>query len=638
MMSYTDRPMKAHPRLLATPSRLKRLTQPPKSPLLKQAAKLVAAMADGFARSHDLVYDPALHNAHLLRAREMQRRVVTLLVRWKQTGREIYRQAALEDIRAIGGWGYWGWHMWLEKNPDPNADFDLSYGENSTTLALAYDWLYSTLTDEERAMFHQIAAKWVFRPFLAMTGDAPNATKRWWFKNDHSNWNTVCAGGAGMAALAFHEELPDAAEVLRRAEISVIPYIQTLEATAGGWIEGIGYWNYGHRYAFLYLLSHECATGKRHPLLKLRGVNQTLDFPIDFCPARQPCSFGDVNGWSPLPFHYAVAERLGRKDLFKQLDSLSQTGAAISDSAWPNAAELLLFHPRSFPPARAPRRMVRKIYPQLDWGILADRLPDPGLYFSVRGGKSGTGVPHGHSDLLSFHCVVGGERLIDNLGINGGNAYLDTTFSNRRFELFETSPVSKNTLLINGVGVNNPATSVTTPLSGPGWNGIRIDVTGSIHWKDDPSLVPFCARLFLFVEGPFALIIDRAQLKQAGRMEARFHTYSKVKTRGDRAKIHRHKKHLGLAFTATVPSALYRAEDALTTPIDDPCTMLRWSTVDRTHTEIIFATLLTPGQGAGRVEIKDAGGHLLVKAHCKDATHTFKITKDLKSVRRVVSK
>ena len=35
----------------------------------------------------------------------------------------------------------------------------------------------------------------------------------------------------------------------------------------GAWPEGTAYWNFGMRFAFAYLLSHERATGRRHPLL-----------------------------------------------------------------------------------------------------------------------------------------------------------------------------------------------------------------------------------------------------------------------------------------------------------------------------------------------------------------------------------
>ena len=70
---------------------------------------------------------------------------------------------------------------------------------------------------------------------------------------------------SGMLCLSLYEECADARLLLPRVEQSVAPFFHTLDATGGGWPEGIGYWNYGMRYGFQYLLSHERATGNPAP-------------------------------------------------------------------------------------------------------------------------------------------------------------------------------------------------------------------------------------------------------------------------------------------------------------------------------------------------------------------------------------
>src|SRR5262245_57111148 len=121
--------MNAHPRLYATPAQLKRLRKPATG-LLAASAKDVAKAADEFVASTDLKYDPTLHNSLLIRGREMQGRIITLLVRWMQTGKAKYRDAAIRDIIAMGNWEYWGWESWIAGDTRPDAEFDLSYGEN----------------------------------------------------------------------------------------------------------------------------------------------------------------------------------------------------------------------------------------------------------------------------------------------------------------------------------------------------------------------------------------------------------------------------------------------------------------------------------------------------------------------------
>jgi len=430
-----------HPRLYLNLSGL------PKTfdlPFLQECNAFVAKDAAEYARMTPLKYRRKHHNEHLTRAREVQGRIVTLLARWSQTGQDKFRKAAMEYVRMIGDWEYWSWITWRDNNPAPDAIFDLSYGENSATLAIAYDCLYDTLSDEERELFLNIARERSIASGIkhCKPGGA------WWFGKAESNWNTVCAGGLGMLVVAMYEDIPESDELLAMVEKSFTPYMKHLDDTNGAWPEGIGYWNYGMRYAFMYLLSREAATGKPHRLMELDGVNKTMSFPLDFCPSGQPCSFGDVNSWQPLPFHYAVARRLGRTGIMHSIDSIS--AAKQARYSWPNAAEWLALHPDSLPRQKGgASKSVAKLYEGLDWGILADRMPEPSIYMSVRGGT--TRVPHGQQDLLSFNCVIGGEKLL--AGVNSGE-YLATTFSARRNEIFEISPASKNTLFINWTAPN----------------------------------------------------------------------------------------------------------------------------------------------------------------------------------------
>ena len=132
-----------------------------------------------------------------------------------------------------------------------------------STLALAYDWLAGELSAEERAFFVETAHTRALQPYLARNG-VPGE-EMWYYRHPNCNWNTVCNGGAGMLALALGELLPESADVLALVEAGVRHYFEFMQED-GAWPEGIGYWGYGHRYGYWYLLSHERATGHSHPL------------------------------------------------------------------------------------------------------------------------------------------------------------------------------------------------------------------------------------------------------------------------------------------------------------------------------------------------------------------------------------
>lgn len=620
--------MKPHPRLYVSPDQVHRVkTVPPRGPALTDAARGVELIAEAALKTTDFDYARDVHNEHLNRARVNQGRVVTLIVRWMQTGDRRYRDAAVAHIDAMGAWEYWSWITWRQGNADPKAIFDLSYGENATTLAIAYDLLHADLSPAERKRFQRIAIDRVFPSFLIHTQTTEKKKAAWWFCHRASNWNTVCAGGAGMLALAMHEDVPAAAEALRVAEVSIAPYMLELDKTHGAWPEGIGYWNYGMRYAFMYLLSHENATGKKHPMLRRASVRATLRFPLDFCPNGVPCSFGDVNNFHSLPFHFEAARRLGCDDVLAMLVG-NVRGLARGFTSWPDAAEMLLLHPRAIPKIPPTSASLNRHYKGQDWMVLADHPTKPRLYLAARGGT--TKVPHSHLDLLSFHCVVGDEAMITNLS---PGEYLDTTFSARRWDLFEMRPDSKNTILINGVGITPDSTVTTTPLRFPRLPrtdvaGYRIDATASYGNMRDGAVTSFCARAILMLDAAAYLIIDRVELPHVGRVESRMHTFAGVTAKDAAATLRGARQRMSVSYACDRPAKLFTAQGAPTTP-NTGATMLRWCSHKQ---EIAFtmATLLVPGAKPGSVKITAEKSGFVVAAVVGHRRHRLRLSNRLK--------
>jgi len=581
---------KTAPRLLAGPSHFERLNEPIDHPLLERAAAAVEEAAREALASREFEVDPSHHNALLVRARAVQARVITLLVRWHQTHEARYRNGALDEVRRMGEWTDWSWIAMRRGEHGPMADFDLSYGENCATLALAYDWLRETLDATERAALVEIAQTWGVNPYLHHTGrDRPP----FWFRAPGNNWNTVCTGGAGMLAIAMHESLEGADEVLERTESSFRPYMEHLDACEGGWAEGVGYWNFGMLYAYRYLLSWSRWQGRRHPLLELEGASRTLAFPLNLTPNGVALGFGDVNRFRPLAFHYAACEALGRTDLYPRLDAAAGENPAGGRG---NAAELLLYHPRRVPPAPAPGSRVKR-YPTMDWAILGDGDSNPPLHLAIRGGS--TQVNHSHLDLMSFNVAVGDEPLLANVGVG---EYLDTTFSERRYDLWETRPDAKNTVFVNGVGIK-PASEVSMhPIEAAGWAGggaggwagFRVLGAGTFGRMRDGPVAEVCNRAWMLLDGGQVLIVDRFRVPQYARYEARFHTAFEATSVGEAsARIDGQRHTLFLRCASSVPASCYRAVSPLTSAEKAPeTTMIRWCTTGRFH-DAWFATLLS---------------------------------------------
>jgi hypothetical protein len=222
---------------------------------------------------------------------------------------------------------------------------------------------------------------------------------------------------------------------------------------------------------------------------------------------------------------------------------------------------------------------------------------------SLRGGT--TEVPHGHRDLLSFHCVIGKERLIANLGTT---EYLDTTFSPRRDEIPEVSPTSKNTILINGVGIaKGPALDATELAQLDGAQGIRFEATTAMGEMYDGPAAAFCGRWALLLDQGAFLIVDHARLPRVGRVETRMHTYAGVETGGDGALLSGEQESLRVAYASNVPALFRTATTAPTTPTDPAATVLRWCT-ERLHEDVVLVTLLSPGAAEATVSVAQSQG------------------------------
>ncbi len=620
--------LRSSPRLFITSEHIQRLRRSSRNSFLRDLQKTVSAEAEEYLASSRLTYDRSGHNAHLVRAREVQKRVWTLLVEYLRTGELRFRDGAVADIRRMAGWKYWSWIRWREGNSDPNAIFDLSYGENSATLALAWDILKDTLSEEERNLFVETAQVRALRPFLRETQRPSDGCTRW-YCHETCNWNTVCAGGGGMLALAMYEQVPEAAKVLARAETSIDALMRKgLAQIDSGWSEGVGYWNYAFRYAFLYLLSWENALGRRHPLMRLKTVCRTLDFPLLFSPNGRAAAFSDNNRWTPMPFHLAAARALDHSDVVTEVMNLTQKAVEhktdpyweLVSGQWPWSALLLLFYPEKIVSFPQVQKNVLRLYRGLDWGVMADQWPRPGFSATVRGGS--TRIPHANRDLLSWNLVVGDEafvRCVDHL------PYLDTTFGRQRWELFDLSPQAKNVFLINGAGLLEPGFVKTTTVNlGTGMPGIRMDATDSTGMaRSDVPVARFCGRLFVMLDKRSLLIVDRLSSNYTALFESRMHTPVPVAFEEESAVLKGRKHRVCVRYASTAPASLFRAEDARVMPVPgETSTMLRWIT-NGLQTDAVLATLV----------IADSDGHVCIDREKNGYTVRAQVGKKTKILR-----
>lgn len=127
------------------------------------------------------------------------------------------------------------------------AGLDLAAGHILAGVGLAYDWLYTHLTPDERSLIRQKVTPRAEK--LARNGfnDVP-----FWHKAYMQNHLWVSLAGMCTTALALADEVPETASWICFAHGK---FVRTLELLGddGGSHEGYGYWEYGAEYIMRYL-------------------------------------------------------------------------------------------------------------------------------------------------------------------------------------------------------------------------------------------------------------------------------------------------------------------------------------------------------------------------------------------------
>jgi len=617
--------LRESPRLWVSPDTALNLRDKLHSPYLQSTAELVIRDADRLVRSRPLKEGSAATYQGVTRPVDSHLQCLTCARVLTREAR--YRKAAIRHLANLLTFN----HISCEANATIPASeelpFCLSYGELSATVGLMFDLFRQEMTDGEQQVFFAVLDKFLMREAVKCLDNPP-----WWTNKEWSNWNGVCAGGMGIMALAFYDDLPDARKLIPFVEKSLGEYFKSFIKNGGGCHEGTGYWNYGMNCAMRYLLSWENAMGKKHPAFKIRQLGLSLFFPLDFT----GITFGDNDGWHPSSFFFLLARRMNRPQAAlnaaarlpdrvppgtgrrkgrdpRRRRYVNSGDLLYAADAIPTVAEMEKLE-KSHRKRKAP---VGRVYKGMDWAALADDEAFPGLRMAVRGGSSAI-AGHGMVDLLSFRCRVNGELMITDQQDGG---YMPTTFTRRGHELHGRSIASKSSLFVDGLGCReNAVCDKTEVVKGQDILGIRIDGSHIYlpRWKD-----LFIGRLVLLVENAYWLVIDRvSDPEPAARhwMESRFHTLAESRHGKNRASLKSGKERMTMTFAALGDAVMQNALGMPSQPGVKQTTIYRWMSADA-YRDNLHVAALTPGskklglavsregRGACAIEVTGADGY-----------------------------
>ena len=619
----TELKLKESPRLWVSQETVLNLSDKLHTPYLQSQARRIIEDADWLLEARPIAEGEG--SAYQLGTRAIASHLQCLTAAWVLTHEAKYRAAAIRHMANLLTWNHISCEARANTPADTELPFCLSYGEHAADIGLMYDLFRPDITPEEQQVFFDVIDRFYLKEALKCLEQPP-----WWANQSWSNWNGVCCGGMGMLALAFYDDRPEVRNLIPFVEKSLGAYFKSYIENGGGCHEGTGYWNYGMHYAMRYLLSWENATGLKHPAFEIRELGISLNFPLDFT----GITFGDNDGWGPTGMFFMLAKRLNNPDaalraatyLPDQVAAAPQERERLSRMATGDILYAADFIPstKEMEELRKhhmqKREPVARVYEGLGWAALADDSAFPTLRLSARGGSSEI-TGHGHLDLLSFICMVNGERMIDTQRDHG---YISTTFSGRGHEIYSRSAASKSTLFVDGLGCRENAVCEETEVErDDDLLGIRIDGSNIylIRWKND-----FIGRHFLMVENRYWLVIDAAP---GHIMESRFHTYAECTRGPDWLALKSGKEQMMMTF-ASLGEGVMMESLGMPTSQEEQTRIFRW--ISPVGQENLHVAALNPGDEKLGLELSKEpdGGFAINVSGASGYRRTIRLTAELK--------
>ncbi|HUT90151.1 MAG TPA: heparinase II/III family protein [Thermoguttaceae bacterium] len=384
-------------------------------------------------------------------SRRVLGRTYTLALMYRLHGEDRYLDRLWQELQTVAQF------------PDFNPRHFLDTAEMTHALAIAYDWLYDTWTESQRATIRGAIVELGLKPGLEVYRDGG-----WWARSIH-NWNQVCNGGMTAGALAVGDEEPElAGEILRGALVS-LPLAMNSYAPDGAWGEGPGYWGYATQYNVVMLAALESGLGTDFGLSEMEGFADTGLFPMYMTgPTGRTFNFSDSG------------DRFGRAEclfwLGRRFDRPVYDWFALSRGK-PSAAAMVWYRDSGQDPVAA-GLPLDKHWRNVDAVTLRSHWTDPGAMFvGVQAGSNE--VNHNHLDLGSFVLDGSGHRWAVDLG--GDDYNLPGYFGSKRYTYYRLRAEGHNTLVVNpgdGPDQEPRATArISRFASAPEWAYAVADLT-----------------------------------------------------------------------------------------------------------------------------------------------------------------
>lgn len=432
-------PMQDHPRLLLLKGEEDALlAQIRKYPQWQALHKLIIDECDQILETAP-VESIKIGKRLLDKSRECLRRVFMLSYAYRTTDEQKYLVRAEKELLAVAAFEDW------------NPSHFLDVAEMTMAVAIGYDWLFDSLSEQTRGRLRQA---------ILTKGIGPSQDKQYnWFLSAEHNWNQVCNAGITFGALAIAEHEPALAELIIKRAVETVPKAMLPSYKPdGAYPEGFSYWGYGTSFNVLLISALQKALGTDFGLSGSEGFLKTGSFMQHLVgPTGLAHNWGDSGlreGLTPALFWFAQKTQ-DPSLLWGQKALLSAPGTGeVKNRILP--AMLIWGAQTELSAVQAPSRKFWVGQGPSPVALMRSSWEKPdAIFLGVKAGSPA--VNHAHMDVGSFVVDALGERWAMDFGMQDYNSLeskgvdlWNRSQDSQRWQVFRLNNLAHNVITFDG--------------------------------------------------------------------------------------------------------------------------------------------------------------------------------------------
>jgi len=320
-----------HPRIILTEYDFERIRNTA-DPVYDAAKAVTIKDADKFMELPPLDYSIPDGIRLLAVSRGVLARAMTLGMAYKITKDEKYARRLYRELEHVAAFKDW------------NPYHHLDVGEMTFSFALAYDWIYECMSEDERRLVRRaIIEKGLMTTMDDYLDRERKRSYRWYQDMPGDNWKFVCNGGATVAALAIcDEEDVDRvflSDVFGYAFDNTYRAVRDMYLPDGSYSEGFTYWNYATDYLAFYISALKSAAGTDYGLAEYMPI-QTSAYYVRYMCSNTFYSFNFGDAWETFmcpEIMFWIGKNFGKADITtmrKEAVIADPTRARVRDLFW----------------------------------------------------------------------------------------------------------------------------------------------------------------------------------------------------------------------------------------------------------------------------------------------------------------